>query len=238
MKMSSNHHGGQGGFTYLWVLLMLTMLSVALLQDNSHRQAIYRQQQEEELFFRGMQIRNAIQQFQKAGKGCFPASFDDLLRDPRGKTVVYHLRRWFTDPLTGSRQWGMSYDDKGRWIGVYSKGKGTPLRTALFPKDFSDFQKAKSYKDWAFKVEEVPSAPLPAACTPVDGHTVYAHSDYSHLEYGHAAHGQSTTGQSSGGPSADGQSPDGQSPDGQSADEQSPNEQPSGDRPAAQEATD
>lgn len=161
----------QGGFTYLWVLLMLTMLSLALLKESSYRQAIYRQQQEEELFFRGVQIRNAIQQYQKAGNGCLPLSFDDLLRDPRGKKVVYHLRRWFTDPLTGSRQWGMSYDKQGRWVGVFSKGKGRPLRTAAFPKALADFKKADTYAKWIFKVDDAANAPLPSACRSADGKT-------------------------------------------------------------------
>ncbi len=41
----------QGGFTYLWVLLMLTMLSLSLLKETRSREVQFRQQQEEELFF-------------------------------------------------------------------------------------------------------------------------------------------------------------------------------------------
>ncbi len=162
--MRSSGYSGQGGFTYLWVLLMLTVLSLALLKDNSYRQAIRQQQQEEALFFRGVQIRNAIQQYQKAGNGCFPLGFDDLLRDPRGKKVVYHLRQWFADPFTGSRQWGMSYDKQGRWVGVFSQGKGRPLRHKAFPPALRDFKKAESYQKWIFKVDDAANAPLPSAC--------------------------------------------------------------------------
>ncbi|WLI78771.1 hypothetical protein Q5705_09610 [Kosakonia sp. H02] len=155
---------GEGGFTYLWVLLMLTVLSLSLLKDTRSRQVNDRQQQEEELFFRGVQIRNAIQSYQKSGSGCFPLSFDDLLRDTRDKKVVGHLRLWFADPLTGSRQWGMAYDKQGRWIGVFSKGKGKPLRHDLFPHEIKAFKNVDRYEQWVFKTVEVPSAPLPSAC--------------------------------------------------------------------------
>lgn len=164
MMMTTANHTGESGFTYLWVLLMLTMLSLSLVKDTRSRQVVYRQQQEEELFFRGVQIRNAIHRYQKSGSGCFPLSFDDLLRDTRDKKAVGHLRLWFTDPLTGSRQWGMAYDKQGRWIGVFSKGKGTPLRHALFPSEIKEFKNVDGYEKWVFKTPDVPSAPLPSAC--------------------------------------------------------------------------
>lgn len=167
--MRSSHCQRQRGFTYLWVLLMLTALSLALLKDNGYRQAIQRQQQEEELFFRGVQIRDAIQQYQKAGNGCFPLGFDDLLRDTRGKKAVYHLRQWFTDPFTGSREWGMSHDKQGRWVGVFSQGKGRPLRSTAFPPALRDFKKADSYQKWVFKVDDAANAPLPSACQSTHG---------------------------------------------------------------------
>ena len=162
--MKMNNRPGEGGFTYLGVLLMLTMLSLGLVKDTRSRQIIHRQQQEEELFFRGLQIRNAINSYQKSGSGCFPLGFEDLLRDNRDKKGVGHLRIWYTDPFTGSRDWGMTYDKQGRWIGVYSKGKGKPLRQTLFPVALKDFKKAESYEQWVFKTQEVPAAPLPSAC--------------------------------------------------------------------------
>ncbi len=162
--MHRSKPAAQGGFTYLWVLLMLTMLSLSLLKETRSREVQFRQQQEEELFFRGVQIRNAIHSYQKKGSGCFPLGFEDLLQDSRDKKPVAHLRQWFADPLTGSRDWGMSYDKQGRWIGVYSKGHGTSLRHTLFPPEIKNFKQAERYEQWLFKTPEVLSAPLPSAC--------------------------------------------------------------------------
>lgn len=162
--MARSKASAQGGFTYLWVLMMLTVLSLSLLKETRSREVHFRQQQEEELFFRGVQIRNAIHSYQKNGSGCFPLGFEDLLRDNRDKKAVAHLRQWFADPLTGSRDWGMSYDKQGRWVGVFSKGRGRPLRQALFPPDIKSFKPAERYEQWIFKTPDVLSAPLPSAC--------------------------------------------------------------------------
>ncbi|HEI8864675.1 TPA: hypothetical protein SLG40_000115 [Serratia odorifera] len=59
----------------------------------------------------------------------------------------------------------MIYDAQQRWIGVYSQGKGQPLKKSGFAPLYEErFKKAKSYTDWQFKVEEDAGAPLPAQC--------------------------------------------------------------------------
>ncbi|OON41337.1 hypothetical protein BTJ39_05075 [Izhakiella australiensis] len=157
---------GQDGFTSLLLLLALTVLALSMLKSQDIIQLRHRQQQESELLFRGEQIRQAIKQYRSASyaNGCYPTGFNDLLKDNRGGKVHYHLRQWFSDPLTGERQWGMAYDDKGRWIGVYSKGQGRPLRKEGFIQDGDKFRQAKHYEEWIFVVEKDPAAPLPSAC--------------------------------------------------------------------------
>lgn len=156
----------QGGFTYILLLLALTVLALSLLKSKDTIQVRFRQQQESELLFRGEQIREAMRLYRvdEHSNGCFPVGFEELIQDTRGGKTRYHLRQWFTDPLTGQKEWGKIFDDQHRWIGVYSKGKGTPLRKEGFVKDSETFKGAKSYREWAFKLETDPSAPLPEAC--------------------------------------------------------------------------
>lgn len=163
---SALEHSGQGGFTYVLLLLALTVLALSLLKSHDGVKLNYRQQQEAELLFRGEQIREAIKQYRIAGgaKGCFPRGFEDLLSDFRGGKIRYHLRQWYIDPLTGQKQWGMKFDDQRRWIGVYSKGEGKPLRKEGFTYDAERFKKARHYREWIFAVETDPGAPLPEAC--------------------------------------------------------------------------
>lgn len=157
---------GQGGFTCLLLLFALTVLALSLLKSQGAVQLRHRQQQEDELLFRGEQIRQAIKQYRTASyaNGCYPGGFEDLLADTRGGKVHYHLRQWFSDPLTGQRQWGMKYDEQGRWVGVYSKGQGRPLRKEGFMQDSEKFRQASRYEEWLFAVETDPAAPLPRAC--------------------------------------------------------------------------
>jgi len=74
------------------------------------------------------------------------------------------LRQHYPDPFGKKGGWGMIYDDKGRWTGVYSQGTGKPLKKEGFAKIYQDFKKAGSYAGWKFKVDDDPNAPLPATC--------------------------------------------------------------------------
>ncbi|QLR43345.1 type II secretion system protein [Enterobacter sp. RHBSTW-00994] len=163
MSLNTEH---QQGFTYLLLLIVLTVMSVFLLKSREGQEMSFRAQQESELLFRGEQIRSAIASYrEKSGvSGCFPVSFEQLLIDKRGLTPSYHLRQFYPDPLTGKKTWGMIYDAKGRWIGVYSLGTGIPRRKSGFLSDSEKFKKATRYRDWAFQVEGDPLAPLPTVC--------------------------------------------------------------------------
>jgi type II secretory pathway pseudopilin PulG len=154
----------QGGFTYLMLLIVLSILALSWLKSSDEIQMRHREQQEAELLFRGDQIRAAIAAYRATGSGCFPVRFEQLLTDRRGKKPRYHLRQHYSDPLTNSKNWGMIYDPQGRWIGVRSQGKGGPRKKAGFRHDAERFSQAKSYYDWRFEVESDAQAPLPRAC--------------------------------------------------------------------------
>ncbi|WP_156322258.1 type II secretion system protein [Winslowiella iniecta] len=162
--MPAGNH--QAGFSYLLLLAWLSVLALMLLRSQDHLQTEWRQEREAQLLFAGDQIREAIQQYRDnpAGNKCFPVSFQQLLSDRRFTPTRYLLRQHYRDPFTQKSDWGMIYDDKGRWTGVYSKGAGKPLKKEGFAQIYKDFKKAGSYTGWKFKVDDDLNAPLPASC--------------------------------------------------------------------------
>lgn len=163
----NEHVQKQGGFTYLLLLVMLSALAFSMLKSRDGDNMRHREQLEAELLFRGEQIRLAIASYRSRKNGitgCFPVTFEQLLRDTRGQKPVFHLRQHYHDPLTNHKTWGMIYDQQGRWIGVHSLGEGIPRKKTGFTNDADAFTKAKSYIEWKFQVDSDPLAPLPKMC--------------------------------------------------------------------------
>ncbi len=158
----------QAGFSYLLLLAWLSVMALLLMRSQDYRQTAWRQEQEAQLLFAGDQIRQAIRQYRTspAGNGCFPTRFSQLLSDNRTTPPRALLRQQYAAPLSPRGEWGMLYDKKQRWIGVYSRGMGRPLRQEGFSGDNSEFKHAASYAGWTFRVEADDSAPLPERCQP------------------------------------------------------------------------
>lgn len=157
----------EGGFSYLLLLAWLSVLAIMMLRSEAHLHTKWRQEREDQLLFSGDQIRAAIDNYRKKtnGNACFPDNFQQLLNDNRSGHTEHLLRQLYPDPLTENREWGMLYDAQQRWIGVYSRGSGVPLKKNGFMAQYDEqFRKAKSYADWQFKVKEDISAPLPEQC--------------------------------------------------------------------------
>lgn len=143
----------QRGALYLLMLGMLAVMSVAAMHVGESRTLIERQAKEAELLFVGDQYRRAIESYARttpAGMTRYPATFDDLLHDPRQPALKRHLRRVFHDPLTGTTDWGIVALQDGRIRGVYSKAAQAPLKLAGFAEDYAAFAGAESYQDWKF----------------------------------------------------------------------------------------
>ena len=157
-------HQQQGGFSYLLLLIGLSVLALSLLKSTDEVATRHRQQQETELLFRGEQIRAAITAYRAVGNGCYATGFEQLLEDRRGPKPVHHLRQHYLDPLTQKSDWKMILDADGRWLGVTTQGEGIPLRKTGFVKDAAEFAEARTYEDWKFVVKSDLTAPLPAAC--------------------------------------------------------------------------
>ncbi|MCC3704299.1 type II secretion system protein [Rouxiella badensis] len=165
----------QSGFSYLLLLVGLSLMAILMLKSQDLIATNFRQQQEAQLLFAGNQIRAAINSYrgsdslkQEASSvkkdNCFPISFEQLVFDNRSFKPRYHLRRIYLDPFTQKINWVQVFDSEGRWIGVHSSVKGNPLKKVGFKEENKTFKKANSYQEWVFKVDEDPSAPLPAQC--------------------------------------------------------------------------
>jgi len=146
--------GGQRGFTYIAVLLLVALHGVVLAVAGTMWHVAQKREKERELLFVGDQFRRALRSYAASGPGLagqLPRSLDDLIRDPRVPGIRRHLRKVFVDPMTGTTDWGLVLTPDGNAIlGVYSRSQDAPLKTGNFPVDDQEFEGASMYSEWKF----------------------------------------------------------------------------------------
>ena len=147
-------NGGQRGFTYIAILLLVALHGVVLAVAGTMWHVAQKREKERELLFVGDQFRRALRSYAASGPGLagqLPRSLDDLIRDPRVPGIKRHLRKVFVDPMTGTADWGLVLTRDGNAIvGVYSRSQDAPLKTGNFPADDQDFEGASKYSEWTF----------------------------------------------------------------------------------------
>jgi type II secretory pathway pseudopilin PulG len=147
------------GFTYIVVLMMIIIMGIMLGVAGQSWQTIMQREREEELLFRGQQIKAAIERWHTKPPGQVqtnPALNDlkDLLKSPYSLQTVRYLRRLYTDPITG-KEWNVVKEVPGRGIvGVFSSSDETPLKQANFPKGLEAFEGKTKYSDWKFGLKQ------------------------------------------------------------------------------------
>lgn len=154
--MPSLHPSPQSGFSYIGLLILVAIIGAMSAATLSAGSAMQRRQAEEELLFIGEQFQAAFTSYYNAtptGMQRYPTQLDDLLRDPRFPVVRRHLRKLYTDPLTGSADWGTVAAPSGGILGVYSRSEETPIRVSGFADNFAQFDGARAYSDWVFSGE-------------------------------------------------------------------------------------
>lgn len=151
------------GFTYIGLLILIALLSVALAGIGTVWGTQKKRERERDLFFVGEQYRRAIGQYYERSSGTkqYPKAIDDLLLDQRYPSVQRYLRRPYPDPITGKSQWGMVTGPEGGIVGVYSLSEDSPLKRNNFKKDSESFADAKHYSDWKFVYVPSDLSPLP-----------------------------------------------------------------------------
>jgi len=114
------------GFTYIGLLLLLAVLSLASLLTAEVAQVATRRAQERELDGIGREFADALRAYDRAtpaGASARPQRLEDLLKDPRVFATRRFLRRVYVDPLTGRAEWGTVVAAGGGIVAVYSLAK-------------------------------------------------------------------------------------------------------------------
>ena len=152
MRLSKRCARYQGGFTYLWMLLLVAMLSLLLALTFEVDSTASQRDREAQLIGIGKQFRAAIGSYyelEAGGKKEYPASLDDLLRDVRVPGVRRHLRQVFFDPNTGKAEWAL-VKVAGRVVGVHSLSERVPIKQDGFDAEEASFKGKQSYAEWVF----------------------------------------------------------------------------------------
>lgn len=156
------------GFTYLTVLFMVAILGLALASTGKvYSQAAHREK-EEELLFRGGQIRKAIGRYydESPGAKAYPKNLEELVKDNRWPVPKRHLRRLYTDPLTGKADWEFVKSPDGAGImGVKSKSAKETIKRKNFPQELASLEGKTRYNEWEFNYTPVSSTSTASATT-------------------------------------------------------------------------
>jgi type II secretory pathway pseudopilin PulG len=144
----------RSGFSYLGVLILVAVMSVALIGTGRYWSTIIKRELEAELLFRGGEIRDAIASYYdnppNGQNKTYPRHFSDLLKDPRYPNIKRHLRKRYSEPMSHGGDWVYILDATQRIKGVHSAHEGIPLKKGNFPEEYNSFETADTYADWKF----------------------------------------------------------------------------------------
>ncbi len=139
----------QKGFSYLGILIFVAVMGAGLAAFGKIASHASQREKEAELLFRGNQFHQAIASYYKK-ESRYPKALEELLEDKRYPMPVRHLRKLYSDPLTGGDQWGLVEAPGGGVMGVHSLSDAQPIKTGNFSNKNQDFEKAEKYSDWKF----------------------------------------------------------------------------------------
>lgn len=142
-----------GGFTYFGLLAIIAVMGVALAAAGEVWHTALKREKEQELLFIGNQFRLAIAGYYERTPDQaqrYPATIEDLLKDPRYPSAQRYLRRIYRDPITGSENWGLIKGPDGEIYGVYSLSEEEPLKKSNFSLADKNFAGKTRYADWVF----------------------------------------------------------------------------------------
>ena len=137
------------GFTYIGLLFAIAILGITLSTVGVVWSTQIRREKEVQLLFVGDQIRIAIGRYVRSG-GQYPLELMDLVEDKRTPVPRRFLRRVYTDPMTGNRDWQLILAPQGGIIGVASRSQDKPIKVAGFRPVDAAFENAECYCVWEF----------------------------------------------------------------------------------------
>ncbi|RDS93253.1 type II secretion system protein [Pseudomonas fluorescens] len=140
------------------MLVTVAVVAVMLMEVGTLWSSVLQRERELELLARGNEIRRAIGLYYAVGN-TFPKSLEDLVLDRRQPTIKRYLRRIYSDPLTGTTDWGVVPGPSETIMGVFSQAKGTPFKQGNFAVINQSFTGQGSYQGWVFLYGSVQSNP-------------------------------------------------------------------------------
>ncbi|NIF25168.1 type II secretion system protein [Pantoea sp. Tr-811] len=156
MAASMQSGKANAGFTYLGVLLLIAVSSVALAATGTVWSSVAQREHERQLLWVGGQYAQALRSYYRASPGLaqYPQDLADLLDDNRFPQARHHIRRLYPDPITNSDEWGLLRSIDGRITGVHSRSQAAPFKRHGFDPQFSGFEGLEHYSDWQFVAEQ------------------------------------------------------------------------------------
>lgn len=142
------------GFTYVWVLMTLAVLSVGLAALGPAWSDSVQREREAELLRIGALYAQAIAHYRDMSPGSaktYPPNLEALLSDQsRFVGLQRHLRRLYADPMDPDKPWGLVRGDDGTIRGVYSTSDKPPFRREPIDLGVVQLPAARRYSDWRF----------------------------------------------------------------------------------------
>lgn len=171
-KIYSNNIGRKslrpmGGFTFMGLLMIVAIMSIGLLAVSEVWNIARKREKEQELLFIGHQFRQAIKLYCTRGpRGSqiqiYPMSLEDMLKDPRYPNTRRYLRKIYTDPITGTNDWGLLKNPNGSIYGVYSLSDDATIKSDNFDLQDVTFKGKSNYSDWKFTYLPTAASSSPA----------------------------------------------------------------------------
>lgn len=147
----------ESGFTYIAAMTIVVVMGIMFSITGRYWDTLVRRDKEEELLFRGDQIRKGIEMYYKwtaqmhGGKGIYPENLEELVKSKYSMAPKRSLRRVYKDPMTGKADWTFFNDPVSKRImGVRSSSSERPLKTSDFPLAYRDFEGKTKYSEWFF----------------------------------------------------------------------------------------
>lgn len=151
--LRQNPYQHMAGFTLVWVLAAIAILSVGLAAIGPQWADQARRVREQDLLRVGQLYAQAIARYQAMSPGSlkhYPSDLQQLLLDNRFVGTQRHLRKLYPDPLDPSRPWGIVRGPDGGILGVFSQSADIPLRRESLNLDGLILSPAQHYDEWKF----------------------------------------------------------------------------------------
>lgn len=152
---------GQRGFTYVMMVVAIAIAGVLLAATGQAYSEQQRRAREQELLRIGAALVRAIESYYESSPGTekmFPPRLEDLLQDNRFAGTKRHLRRLYSDPMTGKAEWGLVKSASGGIAGVHSFSERQPLKTQIVRVAGQDVRFGSQYRDVKFVFSPPPKS--------------------------------------------------------------------------------